>query len=348
MGTVKAKIKKIGKNLHIEQTAVILAKKMEIGSNVKIGSDVNIEANSLFIGDNTEISDNVEITADRVYIGYGGKINEQVKLGKDEITPDSEIYLGDQIVLNAKIRASVPSLRVGDYGNMHEQIVFYGDKKCTIGHNCWIGQWSVFNSKDELLIGNNFRMGVQSQVWTHVASGELIEGCKMYKVAPTIIKDDVWFVGHVIISPGITIARKTIVLPGSVLTKDTVEGHCYAGVPAKDITDKYDPYQNVSIEDKFNMMSSWINEFLEIHPEYRDNIKIVKKIEDLDSVPPGTVVFTVGIDTIVHKNKGKTIHGTIFDLSTKNYTKTRSAVEIDIIKFLHGHKARFTPMEDDQ
>ena len=304
-----------------------------------IDSDAILEANSLFVGEGAKISKGVEIRADKVHIGFGVEIKENVKIGLSEIKPGTEIFIGDYTVIHNNVRASVPICIIGDYGTIHEQAVIYGDKKCVIGHNCWVGQNTVLNSKAELIIRDNFRIGVQSQVWTHVASGELIEGCKMYKVAPTIIEDDVWLVGHVIVSPGLAIAKKTVVFPGSVVTKDTLPGHCYSGTPAQDITEKYNPYNPVTLKEKFDMMKKWVDEFVEVNPQYKKLIWVTENVENLKSFPENSVIFTQGINKI----KDVTPKVTFFDLETKKYTKRRSPTEIAIIKYLMGHRARFTP-----
>jgi acetyltransferase-like isoleucine patch superfamily enzyme len=48
-----------------------------------------------------------------------------------------------------------------------------------------------------------------------------------------IIKDDVWIGRNVIIMPGITVNKGTIIAAGAVLTKNTEEYGIYAGIPAK-------------------------------------------------------------------------------------------------------------------
>lgn len=311
-----------------------------IQSQASIASDAILEANSLFVGEGTVISNGAEIRADKIHIGFGVEIKENVKLGLSKVKTGTEIFIGDNTIIYSNVRATVPTCWIGDYGTIHEQTVIYGDEKCSIGHNCWIGQSTVLNSEAELIIKDNFRIGVQSQVWTHVASGEQIEGCRMYKVAPTVIEDDVWLVGHVIVSTGLTIANRTVVFPGSVVTKNTLPGHCYSGIPAQDITEKYNPYTPVTLKEKYEMMKKWVDEFVEINSQYKKLIGVTKNIENLNSLPDNSVIFTQGISNIIDD----TTKVTLFDLQTKKYTKRRSPTEIAIIKYLMGYKARFTPL----
>ncbi len=319
----------------------ITAIEKHVGKNVSFGSDVMIESKKLYIGDNTKISDNTKIIADTITIGHGVEIKDNVIFGLEKIEPESEVRIGDYSTIHRNVRASTSIISIGDYGTIHEGVTLYGNKKISIGHNCWIGQWSILNSKAELIIGNNFRMGVQSQIWTHVASGELIEGCNIYKVAPTTIEDDVWLVGHVIVSPGVKISKKSVVLAGAFVNRDTEPSHSYAGVPAKDITDKLTPYRTVSIEEKFNMINEWMREFINSHPELKTRIRIEKNVEDIPD-REDYVVFTTNIDEL----KAQFEKTTLFDLQTKKYTKRRSRTETEVIKYLIGHKARFIPMEE--
>lgn len=48
-----------------------------------------------------------------------------------------------------------------------------------------------------------------------------------------IIEDDVWMGYNVVILPGVTIGKGSIIGAGSVVTKDVPPGCVYAGVPAK-------------------------------------------------------------------------------------------------------------------
>lgn len=319
-----------------------IEKSINIGKNVHINPSAQISAKELIINNNVSIAANTEIFAEKIYLGYGTEIKSGTKLGFKEYLSGSKIFIGDHSIIDNNVRASVPILVIGDYGIVHENVAFYGEEPCTIGHNCWIGQYSILNSKARLQIGNNFRIGVQSQVWTHVASGELIEGCKIYNIAPTIIDDDVWLVGHVIISPGIRIAKKTIVLPGAILSKDTEESHCYAGIPSVDITSKYNPYSILTLDEKYDLMIGWINDFLKSNPHYKNYIKVEKKPSNIRTVPKEHVVFSHGIENI---DKFK-IKGTFFDVYKKQYGKRNSKLEVDIIRYLIGHKARFTPLEN--
>jgi acetyltransferase-like isoleucine patch superfamily enzyme len=85
-----------------------------------------------------------------------------------------------------------------------------------IGHNVWVGQNCVLNAEDDLTIGNHVGIGAYSSVYTHGYFGDLLEGCQVFKVGPVTIEDDVWILGsYNIISPGVTLGAKSLILTGA-------------------------------------------------------------------------------------------------------------------------------------
>jgi acetyltransferase-like isoleucine patch superfamily enzyme len=307
-----------------------------VSENIHVGENVFIEAETVEIGVNVRIGDNVYLKAKHIKVGNNSKIDNNVGFNQDM----DNVSIGDHTEISEGVKIRVKGFSVGDYGRIHSEVVLYGQKECTIGHNCWIGQWCILNTKEKLEIGNNFRVGVQSQIWTHVASGELIEGCKMYNVESTIIEDDVWLVGHTIISPGIRIRKKTTVLPGAILSKDTIEGHCYAGIPAIDITEKYNPYAPITLDEKYEMMKGFINTFTTKRPEYLDKVFLLNSPDENECNIPeegALIIYKDANDNFVN-NKNS-----IFDIKTKKYNKQCSPIEIAFILDNLGHKARFVP-----
>lgn len=75
-----------------------------------------------------------------------------------------------------------------------------------------------------------------------------------------------------VISPGVTLGRKSVILTGSVVTKDVAPYSCVGGNPAIDITNKLPPYRKVTIEEKYEMMKKFIKEFVDTF--YKNNIKL--------------------------------------------------------------------------
>jgi hypothetical protein len=133
---------------------------------------------------------------------------------------------------------------------------------------------------------------------------------------------------------------------------------CVAGIPARDITEKVTPYRNVTLEQKYQMMRTFIQEFLDAienkkvktlpngwhvkegHEAY--DILFYEEVKDntiADDYPK--IVFTK--KNFLPSNYYRNV--AIFDLSSKTYTKKRTDIESKIIRFLFPCKARFIPIK---
>ena len=102
----------------------------------------------------------------------------------DKITENSQIgrfNFGDycSIQENCRFYFSDSEFKMGDYGTIHNNTFLTGYKNCKFGHNCWIGQNSIINATDELIVGNNCGIGAFSKIWTHAAWGELLLGSRI-------------------------------------------------------------------------------------------------------------------------------------------------------------------------
>ena len=130
-----------------------------------------------------------------------------------------------------------------------------------------------------------------------------------------IIGNDVWFVGHCIVSP-IVAKDKSMALVGSVITKDMEYNHIYGGSPANDLTNKIKPqFKEITIEEKRNI----INQF--ITPK---NIRIIENDDDIIS------------DEISY-----------FNITNRTYTKRGTDEEIVFMKQLQNKLIKFVPKNDN-
>jgi acetyltransferase-like isoleucine patch superfamily enzyme len=326
-----------------------------VSQSLKIGNDTIITAKEVRIEDNVVIGNNTIITADKLKIGQGSRIEDHCKIILSG--EKSKFSIGDNCLIGNDSKIVVPVFETGDYVTLHNHFLANGSKPCMLGHNVWIGQNCILNSNDILTIGNNVGIGAYSGVFTHGFWGEAIEGCLLSKVAPVTIEDDVWIVGaYNVISPGVKVGKSAVVLTGSVVTRDVLPFTCVAGVPARDITAKVTPYKIISLDEKYQMMREFMLEFIESiadksvrslsngwhitenHEEYE--ILFCELVDD-DTFTDDShrVVFTKKNDLILRSHN----YISIFDLSTKTYTKKRTEIESRIIRFLLPYKARFLP-----
>jgi maltose O-acetyltransferase len=133
----------------------------------------------------------------------------------------------------------VAGFYLGDYVKVHNHTLINGRARCLIGHNSWVGQNNILNCEADLRVGNCVGLGIYTSVWTHVYYGDMLEGCRLHNVEPTTIGDDVWVMGaYNVISPGVTIGDKAMILTQSAVSKDVPGNTTWAGTPARDVTAK--------------------------------------------------------------------------------------------------------------
>lgn len=229
------------------------------------------------------------------------------------------VEIGDNTYIGSNVQIICDNIKIGDYCKIHHHTNIHGYKPCSIGHNAWIGQYCIIDTIGGVTIGNNCGIGAHSQLWSHIKYGDTLEGCRFLSDSPLEIGNDVWFVGHCIVSP-VKAADKSMALVGSVVTRDMESNHIYAGSPAKDLTEKIGPpFMEVSVEHKYHKMCEYLEQF-EIQTQSKEhNIVIVKD-------PTGFI-----------DDKS------CFSVSDRVYTKRLTEPEQMFIKFLLPAKGKFVP-----
>lgn len=229
-----------------------------------------------------------------------------------------EIIIGDNTYIGESVQIICNRFEIGDYGKIHHHTNIHGYSPCRIGHNAWIGQHSVLDSIGGIEIGNNCGIGAYSQLWSHIKYGDTLEGCRFYAEKPLIIGNDVWLVGHCIVSP-VSIADKAMALAGSVITHDMDYNTVYAGCPAVAISSKIGGGQfvPVSIETKLTAMRRYVEE----SGIDADAVRIVATTEEFCA--DGRSYFAV---------------------ATRQYLKTQSLDEIKLMHYLLPYRAKFVPL----
>ena len=281
--------KKLGKNVTISNNAKIKTpEKICVVDNSVIGDFCELSGN-IVIGKNTTLSSFVSIKGQHIRIGDGN-------------------YIGDgvQILVN--------EFSLGDYSKIHNKSTLHGYKPLKIGHNAWVGQGTIIDSIGGTTIGNNFGVGAYSQLWSHIRFGDPLAGCNYESDNPLVIGDDVWLVGHCIVSP-VTIHDKAMALVGSIITKDMEYNKIYGGSPAKDLTEKLKPqFTDNTIEDKREIMN-------------KINLPTgIQLIEDDREISDDKISY--------------------FNILTSKYTKRNTDNEFNFMKELQANLIKFVPMDD--
>ncbi|MFN5886094.1 MAG: acyltransferase [Bacteroidota bacterium] len=258
---------------------------------------MSIQAEHVIIGKNTVIEPSATIR------GINGKAKR--------------IVIGDNVYIGNDVQIICDDFELGDYSKIQHHTNVHGYLPCKIGHNAWIGQYTIIDSIGGTAIGNNCGIGAHSQLWSHIKYGDTLEGCRFLSENKLTIGNDVWFVGHCIVSP-INAQDKSMAMVGSVVTKDMEYNQIYAGSPAKSISDKIGfQVKEVTVEEKLAKMIGYL---IEANAD-NDKIKIVEDISQF-------------------KQDGRSY----FAVSSRQYLKTCSDEEIRFMKFLLPHRAKFTPV----
>ena len=224
----------------------------------------------------------------------------------------------------ARIRAGtyidVVNLSIGDYVTVSPGVVIHGDR-VSIGNNCWIGHYSILDGHGGLLsIGNNVGIGAHSQLWSHMKFGDRLDGCRWHRMSELVIEDDVWFVGHCLVTP-ITARSKSMLMLGGLATHDMDENQTYAGAPASNVTEKLGPqFESIPLETKRVIFNSYLEEFRSLGNE-------VESFQLFAGVP---TPMTDGV--------------TYFDLESRQYFPTFSEIETKFMRFMLYDRAKFVPV----
>jgi acetyltransferase-like isoleucine patch superfamily enzyme len=331
--------------------------RLTIGPGAVIGDNSCLRGHDAVIGRDVRIGEGVVIEAEHFSLGRGGRIEDACLLrGLGGLA--SRIELGDHFFLGSNGKLLMPRVVAGDYVSLHNNLLANGLQPCFIGHNTWVGQNCVLNSNDLLTIGNNVGIGAYSSIYTHGFFGELLEGCEVFSVAPVVIEDDAWLVGaYNVISPGVTVGRRAIVLTSSVVSHDVPPEHCVAGAPARDLTDRIKPFKAVTIEDKLALMRRFVGEYVaERHDQHEPTehgfevscadgrMRVVEVRKDLAEVNFGDEVE--GVVYVAENPQEERFGGvTVFDLTRKTYGKLGSDFEAGVIAFMNSYRARFVPAD---
>lgn len=125
---------------------------------------------------------------------------------------------------------------IGKGSTLHTSIRFYNGHGIKIGKDSIIGEGTVLDGRDELVIGDH--VDIASQVMIYNAEHDVDDSDFKAVSAPVRINDYVFIGPRAIILPGVTIGRGAVVGAGAVVTKDVADFTIVGGVPAKLIRER--------------------------------------------------------------------------------------------------------------
>lgn len=254
----------------------------------------------------------------------------------------SRIEIGDYCVIGSGVKfvCSGGDVHIGDWTSIHDRSLVLSTQGVRIGQHGWFGQHCILDGSGGLTICNGVRVGMYSQIWSHVAAGEQIEGCTLYGERPVVLEDDVWLVGSCIVASGVTLGRRLVALIASNITKSWPENTVLAGSPAA-AKPNLAFYKTIEAKEKWDLLGKWLDDIAEANGLdiiQRTDSLIVLALKQDDSVQHiGFAANTGHAERFVADFPS----ASVCNLETKTYIKRLSDIEAVVLKNLAGNKARF-------
>lgn len=127
-------------------------------------------------------------------------------------------------------------VKIGQGSTLHTGITFYHPENITIGEDTIIGENTVLDGRDKLIIGDH--VDIASEVMIYNSQHDINDENFSAIEKPVIIKDYVFVGPRAIILPGVTLEKGAVVGAAAVVTKDVKESTIVGGVPAQEIGER--------------------------------------------------------------------------------------------------------------
>ena len=275
----------------------------------------------------------------RIEVGKFTRVASDVQV---VFTKPGLVTIGDycNIGPGVKLVCSGGDVEIGDWTTLHDDCLVLCGRGVRIGPHCWFGQNCVIDGSGGITIGRGVRVGMYSQLWSHVAAGEQIEGCTLFGERPVVIEDDVWLVGSCIVASGVTLGRRAVALIGSNITKSWPAGTVLAGTPASE-KPGLSFYRPITRDEQWELLKGWLRAAASetgVTVESAGEHALV--VSDPGDAEQNKVVFVRDVATATVFRTADTTR-TVCCLEDKRYNKRLNATEHRVLKYLAGNKARF-------
>ncbi|MEI7499048.1 MAG: DapH/DapD/GlmU-related protein [Bacteroidota bacterium] len=219
-----------------------------LGAGVRIHFPVIIEGHGrLTIGDGAELMKRTSIglsAGSHIFIGKGSRIHPEANIhaGKDTVITLGEkcSVLTHAVLRNGKGVVLGDGSSISSYCNIFPREPGY-DGKFIMGQGSNIGDNTIIDTSDDVIIGDQVALGPFDIVYTHdhdYHSDTFAAWKGGVHTGKVIIEDGAWVGARVTLLPGVTIGHRAIVAAGSVVTKSVAAGDIVGGIPAKSLLTK--------------------------------------------------------------------------------------------------------------
>ena len=122
-------------------------------------------------------------------------------------------------------------IKIGRNSCIHRWCKFFHVGKFSIGQNSVVNFGCYLDNRRGIKIGDN--VGIAHNVKIYTLGHNIDSPGFETKGAPVVIEDNVFIFSNALIMPGVTIHEGSIVLAGSVVTKDVPAWNVVGGNPAR-------------------------------------------------------------------------------------------------------------------
>ena len=123
-------------------------------------------------------------------------------------------------------------LNFGEGTSVYDSCVILGNVK--VGHNTWIGPYTVLDGSGNLEIGDNCSISAGVQIYSHDSVNWATSGgVAKYDYEKTVIGSNCYIGPNTIIAKGVTIGNGSVIGANSFVNRSFPEGSRIAGNPAQ-------------------------------------------------------------------------------------------------------------------
>jgi len=127
-------------------------------------------------------------------------------------------------------------MKIGRGSTLHMGARFYNPSNIEIGEDSIIGEGTVLDGRDKLIIGDH--VDIASEVMIYNSQHDVRDPNFRAICAPVIIEDYVFVGPRAIILPCVKVKKGAVIGAGAVVTNDVEEYIVVGGVPAKKIGER--------------------------------------------------------------------------------------------------------------
>lgn len=134
--------------------------------------------------------------------------------------------------------SSLNNVSVGNNVRISKYCSIYGSKEniLEIGNDSYVGMFSIINGyAGKISIGSNVSIAQNVNIMADSGpnASQLMQQYFPIRKGPVIIEDHVWIGAGVIISPGVSIGKCSVIAANSFVSEDVPAFTLYGGNPAK-------------------------------------------------------------------------------------------------------------------